>query len=114
MPTPRQHMASGVFDDILYVIGGRPTGKSSNVDNKEACHSKTDTWTAKAPMPTARGGIAAATVTINLALWLTKVLKWCGLIPICNKLSIASVAHSYLEKCTKKGIRYDLNKLGKS
>ena len=27
MPTPRQHMASGVVDDILYVIGGRPKGK---------------------------------------------------------------------------------------
>ena len=32
MPTERQHMASVVVNDILYVVGGRPTGKSSNVN----------------------------------------------------------------------------------
>jgi N-acetylneuraminic acid mutarotase len=62
MPTARQHMASSVVDEKLYVIGGRPTGKSSNLNVNEVFDPKSNSWTTLAPMPTERGGIAAAAV----------------------------------------------------
>ena len=62
MLTARQHLASAGSDDKIYAIGGRTSGKSSNLNNNEAYDPATDTWTEKAPIPTARGGIAAAVV----------------------------------------------------
>ena len=62
MPTARQHMASSVVDGKLYVIGGRPTGKSSNINTNEVFDPKSNSWASIASMPTERGGIAAATV----------------------------------------------------
>jgi N-acetylneuraminic acid mutarotase len=55
-------LASAVVNDKMYAIGGRTSGKSSNLNNNEAYDPATDTWIEKAPMPTARGGIAAAVV----------------------------------------------------
>jgi N-acetylneuraminic acid mutarotase len=60
MPTPRQHLASVVFDDKLYVIGGRVNGLSSNLDANEVYDPAKDEWTVLAPMPSKRGGLAAA------------------------------------------------------
>jgi N-acetylneuraminic acid mutarotase len=60
MPTPRQHLASVVLYDRLYVIGGRIDGLSSNLDSNEMYDALPDNWTELAPMPSKRGGLAAA------------------------------------------------------
>ncbi|HEU4605587.1 MAG TPA: kelch repeat-containing protein [Nitrososphaera sp.] len=60
MPTPRQHLASAVLYDRLYVIGGRIDGLSSNLDSNEMYDALQDNWTKLAPMPSKRGGLAAA------------------------------------------------------
>ncbi len=59
MPTPRQHLASVVLDR-LYVIGGRIDSLSSNLDSNEAYDDQNDNWTKLSPMPSKRGGLAAA------------------------------------------------------
>ena len=66
MPTARQHLASAQTDGKFFAIGGRPTGKSSNLDVNELYDPKIDTWKSLAPMPTARGGIAAASINGNI------------------------------------------------
>ena len=63
MPTPRDHLAVGVVSDRLYAIGGRIAGNyGRNLKVNEEYHPATDTWRARSPMPTARGGIAAASL----------------------------------------------------
>jgi N-acetylneuraminic acid mutarotase len=62
MSLPRNHHGSVQVDGKLYVIGGRvgscfSGGWSTNVWMNEEYDPKTDTWTPKAPMPTARSGI---------------------------------------------------------
>lgn len=61
MPTPRQHLASAVFDKKIYVVGGRIDGLYSNLDSNEVYDPVKDEWTSLAPMPSKRGGLAAAT-----------------------------------------------------
>jgi N-acetylneuraminic acid mutarotase len=66
MPTARHHLTSGVVDGKLYVFGGR-TGYSNssstyvNLNSNEMYDPISDTWTSKAPMPSNRSGLAAAT-----------------------------------------------------
>jgi Invasin, domain 3/Kelch motif len=83
MPTPREGLAVGVVNGILYAIGGNARGPaasgatigagkrgtafnlqgSENVLNTvEAYDPATDTWTTRAPMPTARSQLAVAVV----------------------------------------------------
>jgi N-acetylneuraminic acid mutarotase len=67
MPTPRNHHALAAIDGKVYAIGGRvgscfSAGWSSNVAVNEAYDLAADRWTARAPMPTARSGIAIAVV----------------------------------------------------
>ena len=64
MPTARNHLSSAVVDGKLYAIGGRTSGPSGNLNANEAYDPSTNTWSTKAPMPTARGGLASAD-TIN-------------------------------------------------
>jgi N-acetylneuraminic acid mutarotase len=59
MPTPRQDLAVGVVNNILYAIGGATTFDSNppsygGLATVEAYDPDTDTWTTKAPMPTPR------------------------------------------------------------
>ena len=61
MPTPREHLASSVLDEQLYVIGGR-TGQS-NVNANERYDHTTNTWKALEPLPTARSGLTASTLS---------------------------------------------------
>jgi N-acetylneuraminic acid mutarotase len=64
LPTPRSAAAAVALGGKLYVLGGFNTsgGTDNNLATVEAYDPKTDTWTTKAPMPTARSGLAAAVV----------------------------------------------------
>jgi N-acetylneuraminic acid mutarotase len=65
MTLPRNHHDVAALDGKLYVIGGRvgscfSGGWSSNVSMNEVYDIATDTWSTKAPVPTARSGIGVA------------------------------------------------------
>jgi len=61
--TPRDHLAAqgAPVNGRIYAIGGRvQIDFGRNVDATEEYSPETDAWTPKAPLPTARSGIAAA------------------------------------------------------
>jgi N-acetylneuraminic acid mutarotase len=66
MPTPRAYGTAVQVSGILYVIGGYAwAGPSAGLRPTavvEAYDPITKTWTAKAPMPTARYGLGAAAI----------------------------------------------------
>jgi N-acetylneuraminic acid mutarotase len=67
MLTPRNHHGLAYADGKIYAIGGRvgscfSGGWSSNVWMNEAYDIATNTWSMRAPMPTARSGIGIVTV----------------------------------------------------
>jgi N-acetylneuraminic acid mutarotase len=72
MPTIRQHAAAAVVDTLIYVVGGRYFEEIEdpnlsgwllvNNDAFEIYDPTTDSWSRGAPLPTARGALAAATV----------------------------------------------------
>ena len=64
MSVPRNHTAGGMIDGRFYVVGGR-FGKFNKC--LEVYDPVSNTWSTRAPMPTARSGIAAAVV--NNELW---------------------------------------------
>ncbi len=66
-PTARNSAAAAVYNNLIYVVGGRVnivradgTQIQTNLDTLEAYDSVTDSWTTLAPMPIASGGLAAA------------------------------------------------------
>jgi N-acetylneuraminic acid mutarotase len=61
-PTARNSAAGALLDDRLHIVGGRLSASSSirNLDIHEAYDPATDQWSVRAPMPKARGGLAAA------------------------------------------------------
>lgn len=66
-PTLRNSAASAVVDDRIYVIGGREfslaedgSAVQENVATVEVYEPATDEWETVAPLPEARGGLAAA------------------------------------------------------
>jgi N-acetylneuraminic acid mutarotase len=61
MPTPRNHHSIAYLDGKIYAMGGRvgscySNGWSSNVWMNEAYDIASNTWSTRAPMPTARSG----------------------------------------------------------
>src|SRR2546426_11013375 len=62
MPTPRAHMAVGVVNDVVYVIGGFVGPGLPPLTTVEAYNATTNTWATKTPMPTRRGNTAAGVV----------------------------------------------------
>jgi N-acetylneuraminic acid mutarotase len=89
MPTARAALATQFISGVLYAVGGtnsgplnvneaydprtdtwtekgRTAGKSSNLGNNEAYNPTANSWSELAPMPTKRGGIAAAGVNGNI------------------------------------------------
>jgi N-acetylneuraminic acid mutarotase len=65
MPTARYGLAGGVINGVFYVVGGRSdagTGAGTVLQTLEAYDSAGNTWTAKAPMPTARQLFGAGVV----------------------------------------------------
>ncbi len=66
MPTARNSHGAAVIDGKIYVVGGRRTIIDGNggvtIENLavlEVYDPETDTWTTRAPMPSAQGGLAA-------------------------------------------------------
>ena len=59
-PTGREHLGVAGFGGDVYVVGGRTGGIGSNLDAAEAYEVEAATWRELPPMPTARGGSAAA------------------------------------------------------
>lgn len=59
LPTQRNHIAAAAIDGKVYVAGGRVEGgfRSKTLDALEMFDPKTGKWTARKPMPTARGGV---------------------------------------------------------
>jgi hypothetical protein len=63
LPTARDHHAIGVVNGKLYAIGGRINGRhDKNITENEEYDPATDRWRARAPMPTLRSGIVAASL----------------------------------------------------
>lgn len=65
LPTPRDHLAvhNSAAQGKIYAIGGRiQVDFGRNVDANEKYHPEADAWTARSPLPTARSGIAAASL----------------------------------------------------
>jgi N-acetylneuraminic acid mutarotase len=60
LPTPRQHLGVGRYQGKIYAVGGRVGGLRSNLDDLERYNPATDRWTRLPPLPTRRGGLAAA------------------------------------------------------
>jgi N-acetylneuraminic acid mutarotase len=64
LPTGRDHHASAVVGDNIYVIGGRINGSYvMNLGVVEEYAPGTDAWRTRAPIPTHRSGIGAATLS---------------------------------------------------
>jgi len=59
MPTGRNHVASAVVDNCMYVLGGRPP---LNLNVVEHYDPATDSWKSVAPMDVPRSGFAAVVV----------------------------------------------------
>ena len=67
MTLPRNHHDIAYQDGKLYVVGGTigscfPGGWASNVSMNEVYDIATDTWSTRAPMPTARSAVGAAVI----------------------------------------------------
>ena len=64
MPTARKNLAVAASGTKLFAVGGkgRPTATWTIFDTLEIYESATDSWSAAAPMPTLRYGLAAAIV----------------------------------------------------
>jgi len=67
LPTPRKDLGAATVGGILYAVGGNTGCKCSvtsggPVGTVEAYDPATDTWTTKAPMPTARDYLGVAAV----------------------------------------------------
>ncbi len=65
MPTARHHHASAIANGKLYVFGGRQLDNSTKsfvitLDKNEMYDTQRNTWTVLEPMPSKRGGLAAA------------------------------------------------------
>jgi N-acetylneuraminic acid mutarotase len=60
MPTARDHLAAVVFQGKLWAIGGRTSFVGTQFANVEIYDPATNTWSTGTPLPTARGGLAAA------------------------------------------------------
>jgi hypothetical protein len=65
LPTPREGLSVGVANGVLYAVGGLngdPNSPGGHLSTVEAYDPVTNTWTTKAPMPTARSFLAIGVV----------------------------------------------------
>ncbi|RAL68374.1 hypothetical protein DID88_007105 [Monilinia fructigena] len=68
MPAPRDHAGVGFLLDpgVLYVLGGRAFGTDNVVDTTFVFEFRTGEWKEVASLPTARGGLASATINNSI------------------------------------------------
>lgn len=68
MPTPRHHHDATLYNEKIYILGGRMTGLQSNVNSNEIYDPASDSWTIGEPVPIRNSGFAAEEVngTIHL------------------------------------------------
>lgn len=59
MPTPRDHLRIESVGDFIYAISGRKDDLRFNLDNVEAYNILTEEWSARSPIPFARGGFGS-------------------------------------------------------
>jgi hypothetical protein len=62
MPYPRQHVASCALEDGMLVMGGWTGADQHVLSAADLYDPVADSWTAAAPLPTARGGLGAVTL----------------------------------------------------
>ena len=63
LPAPRDHAGKGIYQDMLYILGGRAFGNKNVVDTVFGFNLTSHSWsTGYDPMPTARGGVASASI----------------------------------------------------
>ena len=58
MPTAREHLASGIIEDRIFVVGGR-VQFGANLNNNEMYNINEDKWEIMEDMVSERGGLAA-------------------------------------------------------
>jgi N-acetylneuraminic acid mutarotase len=60
LPTPREHLAVASGESLVYAVGGRANGDEGDqfAGAVEAYDPSSDTWEARPPLPTPRGGFA--------------------------------------------------------
>jgi non-specific serine/threonine protein kinase len=66
IPTPRDHLAAVSDGHYMYAIGGRDLSSDKNSAAVERYDPATNVWILLPPLPTARGGLGAAMVGINI------------------------------------------------
>jgi N-acetylneuraminic acid mutarotase len=64
--TPREHLGVEAFGGQVYAVGGRTGGIGTNLGEAEAFDPATGNWRPLPPMPTPRGGLAAAATSSGL------------------------------------------------
>jgi hypothetical protein len=63
---PREHLGVASFGGHVYAVGGRTGGIGTNLGETEAFDPGTGNWRPLPPMPTPRGGLAAAATSSGL------------------------------------------------
>ena len=67
-PRPREHLAAAAARGRIYVLGGRSAGYDTNTALVESWAPGERRWRRERPLPEARGGTAAATVSGGLVV----------------------------------------------
>src|SRR5215218_9934313 len=62
MPTARRHLATCLLDGKIYALGGSTVAGAGGLKSVEAYDPAADSWSAKAPLLTARGWFGAEAV----------------------------------------------------
>lgn len=65
-PTHREHLGGAGFGGLVYTVGGRTAGLSTNLGAFEAYDPRTSAWTRLPDLPTRRGGLAATATCTGL------------------------------------------------
>jgi non-specific serine/threonine protein kinase len=65
-PSRREHLGGAGFGGIVYTVGGRTGGLSTNLTAFEAYDPRTSAWTRLPDLPTRRGGLAATATCTGL------------------------------------------------